>query len=123
MIRRPPRSTHCISSAASDVYKRQVSTQSTWGRVPACKYRTNKGRLTPCQQPRQYGGPERYPDSLGLKGAQAARSVSGERPALHAGAAVDTAGLESQRGGRNARCSGEMHRYRAERLLGSQLAS
>eukprot|EP00825_Cyclidium_porcatum_P017121 TRINITY_DN19943_c0_g1_i2.p1 TRINITY_DN19943_c0_g1~~TRINITY_DN19943_c0_g1_i2.p1 ORF type:complete len:347 (-),score=70.51 TRINITY_DN19943_c0_g1_i2:105-1145(-) len=30
MIRRPPRSTHCISSAASDVYKRQ-STQSTWG--------------------------------------------------------------------------------------------
>eukprot|EP00825_Cyclidium_porcatum_P038577 TRINITY_DN4506_c0_g1_i1.p2 TRINITY_DN4506_c0_g1~~TRINITY_DN4506_c0_g1_i1.p2 ORF type:complete len:290 (-),score=72.76 TRINITY_DN4506_c0_g1_i1:189-1058(-) len=31
MIRRPPRSTHCISSAASDVYKRQVSTQSTWG--------------------------------------------------------------------------------------------
>eukprot|EP00825_Cyclidium_porcatum_P002740 TRINITY_DN11271_c0_g1_i1.p2 TRINITY_DN11271_c0_g1~~TRINITY_DN11271_c0_g1_i1.p2 ORF type:complete len:276 (+),score=48.89 TRINITY_DN11271_c0_g1_i1:101-928(+) len=30
MIRRPPKSTHCISSAASDVYKRQVSTQSTW---------------------------------------------------------------------------------------------
>eukprot|EP00826_Nyctotherus_ovalis_P001839 TRINITY_DN10332_c0_g1_i9.p1 TRINITY_DN10332_c0_g1~~TRINITY_DN10332_c0_g1_i9.p1 ORF type:complete len:214 (+),score=61.31 TRINITY_DN10332_c0_g1_i9:25-642(+) len=27
MIRRPPRSTHCISSAASDVYKRQVNTQ------------------------------------------------------------------------------------------------
>jgi len=26
MIRRPPRSTHCISSAASDVYKRQI-----WG--------------------------------------------------------------------------------------------
>eukprot|EP00825_Cyclidium_porcatum_P003773 TRINITY_DN11749_c0_g1_i1.p3 TRINITY_DN11749_c0_g1~~TRINITY_DN11749_c0_g1_i1.p3 ORF type:complete len:173 (-),score=32.58 TRINITY_DN11749_c0_g1_i1:176-694(-) len=26
MIRRPPRSTHCISSAASDVYKRQVAT-------------------------------------------------------------------------------------------------
>eukprot|EP00826_Nyctotherus_ovalis_P040401 TRINITY_DN3985_c0_g1_i7.p2 TRINITY_DN3985_c0_g1~~TRINITY_DN3985_c0_g1_i7.p2 ORF type:complete len:114 (+),score=31.16 TRINITY_DN3985_c0_g1_i7:25-342(+) len=24
MIRRPPRSTHCISSAASDVYKRQI---------------------------------------------------------------------------------------------------
>eukprot|EP00825_Cyclidium_porcatum_P028949 TRINITY_DN31059_c0_g1_i2.p2 TRINITY_DN31059_c0_g1~~TRINITY_DN31059_c0_g1_i2.p2 ORF type:complete len:111 (-),score=21.94 TRINITY_DN31059_c0_g1_i2:4-336(-) len=24
MMRRPPRSTHCISSAASDVYKRQV---------------------------------------------------------------------------------------------------
>eukprot|EP00825_Cyclidium_porcatum_P032782 TRINITY_DN34955_c0_g1_i1.p6 TRINITY_DN34955_c0_g1~~TRINITY_DN34955_c0_g1_i1.p6 ORF type:complete len:113 (-),score=30.16 TRINITY_DN34955_c0_g1_i1:598-936(-) len=30
-VRQPPRSTHCISSAASDVYKRQVSTQSTWG--------------------------------------------------------------------------------------------
>eukprot|EP00825_Cyclidium_porcatum_P041408 TRINITY_DN5432_c0_g1_i13.p2 TRINITY_DN5432_c0_g1~~TRINITY_DN5432_c0_g1_i13.p2 ORF type:complete len:170 (+),score=25.00 TRINITY_DN5432_c0_g1_i13:122-631(+) len=27
MIRRPPRSTHCISSAASDVYKRQVCTK------------------------------------------------------------------------------------------------
>jgi len=26
MIRRPPRSTHCISSAASDVYKRQSKT-------------------------------------------------------------------------------------------------
>jgi len=25
MIRRPPRSTHCISSAASDVYKRQIN--------------------------------------------------------------------------------------------------
>ena len=25
MIRRPPRSTHCISSAASDVYKRQLN--------------------------------------------------------------------------------------------------
>eukprot|EP00826_Nyctotherus_ovalis_P028830 TRINITY_DN2272_c0_g1_i10.p1 TRINITY_DN2272_c0_g1~~TRINITY_DN2272_c0_g1_i10.p1 ORF type:complete len:616 (-),score=189.41 TRINITY_DN2272_c0_g1_i10:133-1956(-) len=28
MIRRPPRSTHCISSAASDVYKRQVMSMS-----------------------------------------------------------------------------------------------
>eukprot|EP00826_Nyctotherus_ovalis_P007009 TRINITY_DN1171_c0_g2_i1.p1 TRINITY_DN1171_c0_g2~~TRINITY_DN1171_c0_g2_i1.p1 ORF type:complete len:243 (-),score=72.62 TRINITY_DN1171_c0_g2_i1:162-857(-) len=28
MIRRPPRSTHCISSAASDVYKRQVNAHS-----------------------------------------------------------------------------------------------
>eukprot|EP00657_Telonema_sp_P-1_P008756 TRINITY_DN3070_c0_g1_i2.p2 TRINITY_DN3070_c0_g1~~TRINITY_DN3070_c0_g1_i2.p2 ORF type:complete len:112 (-),score=31.33 TRINITY_DN3070_c0_g1_i2:257-592(-) len=32
MIRRPPRSTQSRSSAASDVYKRQVSTQST-GRI------------------------------------------------------------------------------------------
>eukprot|EP00826_Nyctotherus_ovalis_P002744 TRINITY_DN10551_c0_g3_i5.p1 TRINITY_DN10551_c0_g3~~TRINITY_DN10551_c0_g3_i5.p1 ORF type:complete len:112 (-),score=26.15 TRINITY_DN10551_c0_g3_i5:135-440(-) len=29
MIRRPPRSTHCISSAASDVYKRQILGKST----------------------------------------------------------------------------------------------
>eukprot|EP00826_Nyctotherus_ovalis_P027261 TRINITY_DN2128_c0_g2_i5.p1 TRINITY_DN2128_c0_g2~~TRINITY_DN2128_c0_g2_i5.p1 ORF type:complete len:106 (+),score=5.85 TRINITY_DN2128_c0_g2_i5:25-318(+) len=28
MIRRPPRSTHCISSAASDVYKRQLLLRS-----------------------------------------------------------------------------------------------
>eukprot|EP00826_Nyctotherus_ovalis_P035790 TRINITY_DN3105_c0_g4_i8.p1 TRINITY_DN3105_c0_g4~~TRINITY_DN3105_c0_g4_i8.p1 ORF type:complete len:151 (-),score=18.13 TRINITY_DN3105_c0_g4_i8:149-577(-) len=33
MIRRPPRSTQSRSSAASDVYKRQVSTQSTWGKA------------------------------------------------------------------------------------------
>eukprot|EP00831_Metopus_contortus_P066117 TRINITY_DN589_c0_g1_i3.p4 TRINITY_DN589_c0_g1~~TRINITY_DN589_c0_g1_i3.p4 ORF type:complete len:105 (-),score=27.88 TRINITY_DN589_c0_g1_i3:66-380(-) len=33
MIRRPPRSTQGVSSAASDVYKRQVSTQSTWDRI------------------------------------------------------------------------------------------
>ena len=32
MIRRPPRSTHCISSAASDVYKRQVKAQGMGGR-------------------------------------------------------------------------------------------
>eukprot|EP00658_Telonema_sp_P-2_P022812 TRINITY_DN1912_c0_g1_i4.p1 TRINITY_DN1912_c0_g1~~TRINITY_DN1912_c0_g1_i4.p1 ORF type:complete len:137 (+),score=32.95 TRINITY_DN1912_c0_g1_i4:109-519(+) len=32
MIRRPPRSTLSSSSAASDVYKRQVSTQSTGAR-------------------------------------------------------------------------------------------
>eukprot|EP00831_Metopus_contortus_P075138 TRINITY_DN6877_c0_g1_i4.p1 TRINITY_DN6877_c0_g1~~TRINITY_DN6877_c0_g1_i4.p1 ORF type:complete len:294 (-),score=94.24 TRINITY_DN6877_c0_g1_i4:113-994(-) len=37
MIRRPPRSTQGVSSAASDVYKRQVSTQSTWGVTPMDK--------------------------------------------------------------------------------------
>jgi len=31
MIRRPPRSTHCISSAASDVYKRQVIALAWFG--------------------------------------------------------------------------------------------
>eukprot|EP00826_Nyctotherus_ovalis_P046970 TRINITY_DN534_c0_g1_i5.p1 TRINITY_DN534_c0_g1~~TRINITY_DN534_c0_g1_i5.p1 ORF type:complete len:129 (+),score=51.48 TRINITY_DN534_c0_g1_i5:25-387(+) len=30
MIRRPPRSTHCISSAASDVYKRQAQYRSLY---------------------------------------------------------------------------------------------
>jgi len=30
MIRRPPRSTHCISSAASDVYKRQGTCNNDW---------------------------------------------------------------------------------------------
>eukprot|EP00826_Nyctotherus_ovalis_P012029 TRINITY_DN1313_c0_g1_i9.p1 TRINITY_DN1313_c0_g1~~TRINITY_DN1313_c0_g1_i9.p1 ORF type:complete len:129 (+),score=52.05 TRINITY_DN1313_c0_g1_i9:25-387(+) len=33
MIRRPPRSTHCISSAASDVYKRQVQGEGN-GKTP-----------------------------------------------------------------------------------------
>eukprot|EP00831_Metopus_contortus_P027838 TRINITY_DN232_c0_g1_i2.p1 TRINITY_DN232_c0_g1~~TRINITY_DN232_c0_g1_i2.p1 ORF type:complete len:224 (+),score=49.03 TRINITY_DN232_c0_g1_i2:109-780(+) len=37
MIRRPPRSTQGVSSAASDVYKRQVSTQSTWDISPVSK--------------------------------------------------------------------------------------
>eukprot|EP00825_Cyclidium_porcatum_P030632 TRINITY_DN32435_c0_g1_i1.p4 TRINITY_DN32435_c0_g1~~TRINITY_DN32435_c0_g1_i1.p4 ORF type:complete len:116 (+),score=44.03 TRINITY_DN32435_c0_g1_i1:110-457(+) len=33
MIRRPPRSTHCISSAASDVYKRQYQ-RRVHGQLP-----------------------------------------------------------------------------------------
>eukprot|EP00825_Cyclidium_porcatum_P033992 TRINITY_DN35885_c0_g1_i2.p1 TRINITY_DN35885_c0_g1~~TRINITY_DN35885_c0_g1_i2.p1 ORF type:complete len:171 (+),score=32.89 TRINITY_DN35885_c0_g1_i2:89-601(+) len=33
MIRRPPRSTHCISSAASDVYKRQINAEYMGGDV------------------------------------------------------------------------------------------
>eukprot|EP00826_Nyctotherus_ovalis_P044513 TRINITY_DN4808_c0_g1_i13.p1 TRINITY_DN4808_c0_g1~~TRINITY_DN4808_c0_g1_i13.p1 ORF type:complete len:125 (+),score=25.75 TRINITY_DN4808_c0_g1_i13:25-375(+) len=41
MIRRPPRSTRKESSAASDVYKRQVSTQSTWGKHVKELYRIN----------------------------------------------------------------------------------
>jgi len=37
MIRRPPRSTHCISSAASDVYKRQMlkNTRRLFAKSPA----------------------------------------------------------------------------------------
>eukprot|EP00825_Cyclidium_porcatum_P018963 TRINITY_DN2158_c0_g1_i3.p5 TRINITY_DN2158_c0_g1~~TRINITY_DN2158_c0_g1_i3.p5 ORF type:complete len:105 (-),score=24.35 TRINITY_DN2158_c0_g1_i3:646-960(-) len=37
MIRRPPRSTHCISSAASDVYKRQYQR-----RVHGAEVKNNK---------------------------------------------------------------------------------
>eukprot|EP00831_Metopus_contortus_P033277 TRINITY_DN26707_c0_g1_i1.p2 TRINITY_DN26707_c0_g1~~TRINITY_DN26707_c0_g1_i1.p2 ORF type:complete len:102 (-),score=27.60 TRINITY_DN26707_c0_g1_i1:145-450(-) len=45
MLRRPPRSTQGVSSAASDVYKRQVSTQSTW------VLRTvRKKPIIPCKQ-------------------------------------------------------------------------
>ena len=42
MIRRPPRSTHCISSAASDVYKRQ----GEWPRSSTTEHRT----LTLCAE-------------------------------------------------------------------------
>ena len=37
MIRRPPRSTHCISSAASDVYKRQVQDQTKNIKTARCQ--------------------------------------------------------------------------------------
>ncbi len=37
---------------------------------------------------------KRYPDLLGLKGAQADLSVSGEIPGLNSGTAIDTVGLE-----------------------------
>jgi len=40
MIRRPPRSTHCISSAASDVYKRQLRIKGT-SRALALKVDSN----------------------------------------------------------------------------------
>eukprot|EP00658_Telonema_sp_P-2_P066692 TRINITY_DN5565_c0_g1_i2.p1 TRINITY_DN5565_c0_g1~~TRINITY_DN5565_c0_g1_i2.p1 ORF type:complete len:122 (+),score=35.58 TRINITY_DN5565_c0_g1_i2:95-460(+) len=45
MIRRPPRSTLSSSSAASDVYKRQVSTQSTG--VPALTMSTGVALTKP----------------------------------------------------------------------------
>eukprot|EP00825_Cyclidium_porcatum_P049627 TRINITY_DN8626_c0_g1_i1.p1 TRINITY_DN8626_c0_g1~~TRINITY_DN8626_c0_g1_i1.p1 ORF type:complete len:110 (+),score=35.69 TRINITY_DN8626_c0_g1_i1:145-474(+) len=38
MIRRPPRSTHCISSAASDVYKRQVHGNAEYMGENSCSY-------------------------------------------------------------------------------------
>ena len=40
MIRRPPRSTHCISSAASDVYKRQArptTSRKAQACLPGCR--------------------------------------------------------------------------------------
>eukprot|EP00831_Metopus_contortus_P005011 TRINITY_DN1187_c0_g1_i2.p1 TRINITY_DN1187_c0_g1~~TRINITY_DN1187_c0_g1_i2.p1 ORF type:complete len:354 (+),score=79.75 TRINITY_DN1187_c0_g1_i2:91-1152(+) len=42
MMRRPPRSTQGVSSAASDVYKRQVSTQSTWEKKNRLKAKEKK---------------------------------------------------------------------------------
>eukprot|EP00825_Cyclidium_porcatum_P012923 TRINITY_DN16763_c0_g1_i1.p4 TRINITY_DN16763_c0_g1~~TRINITY_DN16763_c0_g1_i1.p4 ORF type:complete len:158 (-),score=10.62 TRINITY_DN16763_c0_g1_i1:312-785(-) len=65
MIRRPPRSTHCISSAASDVYKRQVSTQSTWDATrdsgactaPSRSIRYPTSGLPPLRQGIHRGGP------------------------------------------------------------------
>eukprot|EP00658_Telonema_sp_P-2_P048743 TRINITY_DN3706_c0_g1_i4.p1 TRINITY_DN3706_c0_g1~~TRINITY_DN3706_c0_g1_i4.p1 ORF type:complete len:190 (-),score=37.60 TRINITY_DN3706_c0_g1_i4:1095-1664(-) len=47
MIRRPPRSTLSSSSAASDVYKRQVSTQSTGVTVCCMLLRTAATTLRP----------------------------------------------------------------------------
>ena len=37
--------------------------------LEVCRYRANKDRLIPYQQPRLYGRSGRYPDLLGLKGA------------------------------------------------------
>eukprot|EP01102_Stenamoeba_stenopodia_P007121 TRINITY_DN1988_c0_g1_i1.p1 TRINITY_DN1988_c0_g1~~TRINITY_DN1988_c0_g1_i1.p1 ORF type:complete len:185 (-),score=29.04 TRINITY_DN1988_c0_g1_i1:112-666(-) len=50
MIRRPPRSTRVRSSAASDVYKRQVSTQSTGSsfRNPLLKMADTRKRSVQC---------------------------------------------------------------------------
>ena len=49
MIRRPPRSTHCISSAASDVYKRQHTLQTGFQSVPPIKCNSPILRLAPCR--------------------------------------------------------------------------
>jgi len=62
------------------------------------RYRQRKGRLTTCQQPRYYVGPERCPELLGIKGAQAAVCVRGEISGLNPEGAFDTAWLESERG-------------------------
>eukprot|EP00826_Nyctotherus_ovalis_P052231 TRINITY_DN6598_c0_g2_i1.p1 TRINITY_DN6598_c0_g2~~TRINITY_DN6598_c0_g2_i1.p1 ORF type:complete len:136 (-),score=48.32 TRINITY_DN6598_c0_g2_i1:74-460(-) len=45
MIRRPPRSTHCISSAASDVYKRQIMESANPLEEPYLKLKSSDGRV------------------------------------------------------------------------------
>eukprot|EP00969_Alexandrium_andersonii_P009945 434255-Alexandrium_andersonii.AAC.1 len=47
MIRRPPRSTHCTSSAASDVYKRQPQSSSQ----PRCERLYPIASRARCQTP------------------------------------------------------------------------
>ena len=49
------------------------------------RYLQKKPRLTTCQQPRYYVGGERYPDSLGVKRAQAARQAGPLTPGLNPG--------------------------------------
>eukprot|EP00826_Nyctotherus_ovalis_P047516 TRINITY_DN5470_c0_g1_i3.p1 TRINITY_DN5470_c0_g1~~TRINITY_DN5470_c0_g1_i3.p1 ORF type:complete len:225 (+),score=77.20 TRINITY_DN5470_c0_g1_i3:25-675(+) len=46
MIRRPPRSTHCISSAASDVYKRQIKDKAVEEPPKRTKQDSNKVSFT-----------------------------------------------------------------------------
>ena len=46
MIRRPPRSTHCISSAASDVYKRQLINLTLSHKYNMCQYVGQNGVIT-----------------------------------------------------------------------------
>ena len=52
MIRRPPRSTHCISSAASDVYKRQGKQHPEFGPgdTITVAYRIKEGNKERIQQ-------------------------------------------------------------------------
>eukprot|EP00831_Metopus_contortus_P040752 TRINITY_DN31934_c0_g1_i1.p2 TRINITY_DN31934_c0_g1~~TRINITY_DN31934_c0_g1_i1.p2 ORF type:complete len:109 (-),score=37.71 TRINITY_DN31934_c0_g1_i1:78-404(-) len=62
MIRRPPRSTQGVSSAASDVYKRQVSTQSTWGMEEEKGYSYHEGGI-------------RHPDSIAIDPLKEGRPI------------------------------------------------
>ncbi len=58
---------------------------------------------------------------MGFKGGVGGLSIQRENPGAQLRRAVETGGLETVRGQRNARCSGEMHRYRAELRLRRQL--
>eukprot|EP00658_Telonema_sp_P-2_P036791 TRINITY_DN26540_c0_g1_i3.p1 TRINITY_DN26540_c0_g1~~TRINITY_DN26540_c0_g1_i3.p1 ORF type:complete len:334 (-),score=69.12 TRINITY_DN26540_c0_g1_i3:406-1407(-) len=70
MIRRPPRSTLSSSSAASDVYKRQVSTQSTGG-TPECDMEDDGFVLV---RPRK-GKRHRGPSGAKVEAARAAQAT------------------------------------------------
>src|SRR5450756_3172496 len=50
MIRRPPRSTQSRSSAASDVYKRQVGNNSQCGNLPALGDGCSDALAVDCQE-------------------------------------------------------------------------
>eukprot|EP00826_Nyctotherus_ovalis_P042527 TRINITY_DN4384_c0_g1_i6.p1 TRINITY_DN4384_c0_g1~~TRINITY_DN4384_c0_g1_i6.p1 ORF type:complete len:232 (+),score=40.58 TRINITY_DN4384_c0_g1_i6:25-696(+) len=58
MIRRPPRSTHCISSAASDVYKRQI--QYDW-HAQKCKAGKTKRNDSEDSNIAEYEGIDKVP--------------------------------------------------------------
>eukprot|EP00825_Cyclidium_porcatum_P020775 TRINITY_DN23406_c0_g1_i1.p1 TRINITY_DN23406_c0_g1~~TRINITY_DN23406_c0_g1_i1.p1 ORF type:complete len:129 (-),score=21.12 TRINITY_DN23406_c0_g1_i1:76-462(-) len=74
MIRRPPRSTHCISSAASDVYKRQLF-EARKPKRPAIiseaegkvEVRDNKGQRKITVIPLQGGEERLYPIPYGAR--------------------------------------------------------
>ena len=56
----------------------------------------------------------RYPDLLGVKGAQAVGQVRSGSTGLNPVTAFETGRLEYGRGRQNSWCSGEMHRYQEE---------
>ena len=57
MIRRPPRSTHCISSAASDVYKRQALLDRSTGMDWVTQKRRKTAPRDGCGQAASIGTP------------------------------------------------------------------
>ena len=59
---------------------------------------------------------------IGFKGCAGGRSSQRSNCGAQRRTAVETGRLECVGGWRNARCSGEMHRYRAEPLLRRQLS-
>eukprot|EP00656_Telonema_subtile_P000050 TRINITY_DN10017_c0_g1_i3.p1 TRINITY_DN10017_c0_g1~~TRINITY_DN10017_c0_g1_i3.p1 ORF type:complete len:116 (+),score=21.50 TRINITY_DN10017_c0_g1_i3:76-423(+) len=81
MIRRPPRSTLSSSSAASDVYKRQVSTQSTGSR-PSRYRRACMGMLC-SKQPKDAAGTANVCEVKGDATSMSPRSGTEGRASEH----------------------------------------